>query len=351
MKTLLKIALIALAAIFLIGIKGAKAADEFSKVIRKDYQVNTDALLTLNNKFGKIHIENWDKNQISVEVTITLTASDQESADKKFSRYSIDFSGTPSAVSVTTSILEGKGSNKGNFSIDYNVQMPATNNLDVTNKFGDIYINELQGKARIDLGYGNLETRKLDNSDNLIEIKFGKARVNYLKGAVLTLKYSKMSLDYAGSLRLNSKFSDLDAEKIIALDMVMEGGNLDIEKTSAVDSRVKFSDIDIQRLDQKLNLEIQYGKCDIHEVPADFTNISVKNKYGDINIGLSEQARYTLEAEMKFCELDYPGSRAKLSFRSSAPAEQILKGIVGGGDETPSSKVTVKSEYGNVSIQ
>ena len=103
---------------------------------------------------------------------------------------------------AVTSLQESRGSGKGQFSIDYAISMPVTINLDLTNKFGDIYINEVQGKTRVDLGYGNLEARKLGNSDNTLDIKFSKVRVNWIKGAVTSMKYSEMHLDYAGSLRL-----------------------------------------------------------------------------------------------------------------------------------------------------
>ncbi len=350
MKTAIKIALFTLMMIFLLGIKGAKAHEEFKKLIQKEFQVNADAQLTINNRFGKVHISNWEKNVIAIEVTITVEAADQEAADKKFNRISIGFTDSPSQVSAITKLDDGKGSSKGHFSIDYMVNMPKTNNLDVTNKFGDIFINELMGKTRIDLGYGNLEAKKLENPDNLLDIKFSKARINWITGAVLTLKYSTMTLDYAGSLRLNSKYSDLDAEKIIALNVVLEGGKLNMEKSSAVESKSRFSDLDIQRIEQSLNLDLQYGNCDVHEMPADFTSINIRNKYGDVSIGLSEQANYTLEADLKFCDLDYPENNAKFSVRSTSPTVKSYKGIIG-GTENPTSKITVKSEYGNISLK
>ncbi len=350
MKTIIKIAFFILALIFLLGIKGAKAHDEFTRLIKKEYAVNADAQLTINNRFGQVHCANWDKNFISIDVTITVTAADQEEAEKKFSRISIDFTGSPSSVSAVTTIQEIKNSGNGRFSVDYMINMPASINLDVTNKFGDIFINELQGKARINLGYGNLEAKKLGNSDNLLDIKFSKARVNWITGAVLSLKYSEMELDYAGSLRLDSKFSNLDAEKIIALNMIFEGGKLNMENSSAVESRSKFSNIEIQRIEQSLNLDIQYGNCVVHEMPADFTSVKIRNKYGDVSIGLSEQAKYTLEADLKFCDLDYPADKAKFSFRSTTPTSNSYKGIIGGA-ESPVSKVVVQSEYGNIRLQ
>jgi hypothetical protein len=350
MKTILKIAFFILAFIFLLGIKGAKAHDEFTRLIKREFTINPDAQLTINNRFGKVHCSNWEKNSVSIDVTITVTAADQQEADKKFKRIAIDFTDSPSSVTAITNLDEIKNSGKGRFSIDFMINMPVTVNLDVTNKFGDIFINELQGKARINLGYGNLEAKKLGNSDNLLDVKFSKASVNWIKGAVLSLKYSEMNLDYAGSLRLDSKFSDLDAEKIIALNMIFEGGRLNMENSSAVDSRSKFSDLDIQRIEQSLNLDIQYGNCDVHEMPADFTSVNIRNKYGDVSIGLSEQSKYSLEADLKFCELDFPADKAKFSFRSTTSTANSYKGIIGGTD-SPVSKVVVHSEFGNVSLK
>jgi hypothetical protein len=350
MKTIVKIIFFILVLMLLLGIKGASAHEEFTKVIRRDFTITPDAQLTVNNRFGKIHCANWEKNAVSMEVTITVTAADQEEADKKFKRISIDFTDTPSSVTATTNMQDDKGYGKGKFSIDYMISMPVSVNLDLTNKFGNIFINEVQGKARINLGYGNLEAKKLGNSDNLLDVKFSNARINWIKGAVVTLKYSNMDLDYAGSLRLDSKYSNLDAEKIVALNVLFEGGKLNMENSSAVDSKSKFSDIDIQRIEQSLVLDIQYGKCDVHEMPADFTTVNIRNKYGDISIGLSDQAKYSLEADLKYCELDYPSEKAKFTFKSTSPTSNNYKGIIGGSD-APASKVVVRSEYGNVNLK
>lgn len=349
MKSFIKITFFVLVLILLLGIKGAKAHDEFTRVIRKGFSVNPSAQLTVNNRFGKVHCANWEKDSISFDVTISVTASDKEEAEKKFKRISIEFTDSPSSVTAITNMNEVKNPGNGRFSIDYMINMPVSINLDVTNKFGDIYINEIQGKAKINLSYGNLEVKKIGNSDNLLDIKFSKARVNWIKGAVLSLKYSEMNLDYAGSLRLDSKFSNLDAEKIIALNVIFEGGKLNLENSSAVDSRSKFSDIDIERIEQSLNLDIQYGNCKVHEMPANFTLVNIKNKYADVSIGLGELAKYSLEADLKFCELDFPSDKAKFSFRSITNTSKNYKGIIGGA-EAPASKVVVHSEFGNVSL-
>jgi hypothetical protein len=347
MKTIVKI----LAVLFLAGVIGnVNAHNDYTKVIKKEFSVNPDAQLTVDNSFGNVHCSNWDKNVIQIEVSVTVQAADESSAAKMFDKVDITINGSPSLVEAKTVIPEGgfKGNNR--VKIDYMINMPTTINLDLTNKFGDIYISEVGGKGKINLGYGNIEAGKFSNSDNLIDIKFGNANIKSIKGAVVNLRYSKMELGYAGSLRLDTKYSDLDAVKIISLVMSFEGGKLHLEDGSVIDCKSKFSDLNITRLDQSLALDIQYGNCDIDEMPAGFTSVNVKNKYGSVNIGLPQSANYTLDAELKFCDLDFPEDKANITQRMITNTSKSYKATVG-KDGSPASQVFIRSEFGNVSLE
>jgi hypothetical protein len=335
--------------LFLVGIVAGYSHEDYKKVVKKDFTINPDAQLVVDNSFGRVHCSNWDKNQIQVEVTITAYASDQKSAEKAMDKISIDLNGSASQVVAKTVMGDGGNNGRNRLTVDYMIYMPTTVSLDITNKFGDIYINEFSGKGKINLSYGNLEANKFGNSDNLIDIKFGKANVKSIQGAVLNLKYSDMDLDYAGSLRLDAKYSNLKANKVIALNVNYEGGKFSMENSTAVDSRSKFSDIEITRIEKSLALDIQYGNCDIHEMPTDFTSITIKNKYANVDIGIANTATYTLDADMRFCELDFPEDQADVSQRIFTNTSKTYKAVVGKGG-VATSKVTVKSEFGNVSL-
>ena len=280
---------------------------------------------------------------------ITVTARNQEDADRQFEQISIDFTNSASAVSAVTNFDGRRGGGKGVTSIDYSINLPVTVNLDVTNKFGDIYLNELQGKCKVNLGYGNFDANKLLNSDNLIDIKFSKASVNWMKGTVAYLKYSEMKVGYSGSMLLDTKFSDLNAEKIIVLKFNFEGGRMSIDNCSAIEGKSKFSDLDIRYVEQSLVLDIQYGSCNVREMPATFSTVNIRNKYGNVSVDLDAASNYSLEADLKFCDIEYPSDQARFSFRSVKNNEKSLKGVIGKG-EAPTGKVIVKSEFGNVSL-
>jgi hypothetical protein len=352
MKTIFKISIIAAILVcYATGMKGA-SINEYTRVIKKEFNVNPDAQLTINNKFGTIHCSNWEKNVVGIEVRVVVDATSDNAAAKMLEKINVNFSNTSSLVEAVTMIDNMNNSGKSSFKVDFNVNLPAGMSLDLTNKFGDISINEALGKAKINLSYGSLDINKLDNSDNYVELKFcNSAKIRSIKGAVINLKYSTLEIDYAGSLRLDSKFSNLDANKIIALNVSFEGGSVDIQNSSSVVILGKFSDMDFDRIDQSVNLDIQYGSFKVHDMGADFTSINIKNKYADIDVSLPENAIYSLDATLRYCELDFPEGNSNLNFRSVTPTSSEFRGVIGSKDAKPKASVVVKSDYGSISLK
>jgi hypothetical protein len=349
MKTFRKI-LPALLMIFLLFPGRAGAHDDYTKVIKKEYTINPDGQVILENKFGQIHCNNWDKNLVAIEVRITVTASSQESANKLLDMVNIVSNGNPSQVETRTVFSKEGFSGNSKVNVDYTVNMPATVNLSLTNKFGDAFLNDLSGKGNFNISYGNLEVNKLLNSDNVIDIKFGKGDVQYITGSMVSLKYSEMRVEYAGSLFVDSKFSNLEGNKIIALSIGFEGGNVEVESTSAVSGKSKFSDINVGHLDKKIELDIQYGDCDVSVLAADFTLVSVRNKYGNVSVGIPQGTGYMLDADLKFCDLDFPEDQATFTQKITTNTSKSFKATIG-KKANPGPAVIIKSEYGNVSLE
>jgi hypothetical protein len=348
MKTIYKF-LPVLLLIFLLFPGRSAAHDDCTKVIKKEYTVNPDAQVLFDNKFGQIHINNWDKNLVSIEIRITVGAASLEKAQKLLDLVNIESEGTPSYVQTRTVIGKSFSDNK-KLSVDYTVNMPSTVMLNLTNKFGDTFLNELSGKGNFDISYGNIEINKLMNSDNVININFGKGDIHYITGAMISLKYSEMKLEYAGSLYVDSKFSNLEGNKIVSLSLVLEGGKLDLENTSVITGKSKFTDLSLSHLDKKIDLDIQYGNCDVGQVSPDFTLISIRNKYGNVSVNIPSGTSYTLDADLKFCDLDFPEDQATFTQKITTNTSKSFRATMG-KKPNPEAKVIVRSEFGNVSLE
>ena len=346
MKTILNPVILLLAALLAGTASMAAKSAEYTREIKKEFSVNPDAKLILENKFGDIRILPTDQNRVTIQVMITVDARDLESAVKLFEKVKIRFANTADQVEARTELDEDLRV-RGKFSIDYTVSMPVSMSLDAENKFGDLTAGEIGGKSRLKIGYGNLEISKLSNSDNLVEVRFGKARIDRTKGAVMILKYSEFNGDYAGSLNLNSQYSNVSIDDIVVLDATFEGGNLDLGTASVLTCRSKFSDISLGTLDQKLDLNNQYGSFEIEEVKPGFTALTVVNSYGNIELGMAPDASFKLEADMHFCNLGFDKDKASMDYYNESSHDLQARGTIGSG---ASALVKITSSFGNVDL-
>ncbi|MBE0649031.1 MAG: hypothetical protein IH596_14765 [Bacteroidales bacterium] len=325
----------------------AAQKDGIRKVIKKEFAVQPDATLRLDNRFGDIACTIWDKNEISVEVTLSVETKSQETAEKFFSKVDIYSLGSESKVEVTTKLAKNMNS-KGHFSIDYNVMMPASVVLDLSNEFGDVMITELFAKSAIRVAYGKASIGKLNHGDNLLKISFGSATVKSMKGAVVSMEFSKMRLDYAGSLRINSKYSDVDAGEVIVMEGTVEGGKIDLQQTSVLTIETKLSSFTVGSVKQKIVLDAEFGSFNVETVSPEFKSLVVENQHGSVGIGIPETLGYTLDAKSQFGSIKFSKTNASFSLSNVSGQEEIYKGIVG---ENPTANVKIRNEFGSINLK
>jgi hypothetical protein len=326
------------------------ASDEFTKKVSKSFDVNKDATLTVKNKFGKVQCINWDKNSISIDVTITITCSSQEKANKYFDKINVDITGNSSIVTAVTTIednLFDKGNNE--MSIDYMINMPKTINVEVTNKFGDIIMAEIGGMATIDLGYGSIDVKRLNGSSNKLDIEFSDGYIGYVKSSNMDLKYSELKIDEANDMTADSKFSDLEIGKIDVLTIETGYDDDFVGYVRNIDVESDFSDVEVRTLEQTLTANFDYGELKVKEVGKNFKLIDITNSFSDANIGFNPEASFRINASVKMGDFTYPQDRAKLSVVEMSYTSNKYEGLIGGNTDTQ-SKVMIDSQNSGVTL-
>jgi len=326
------------------------AKDDFTKKVSKSYDINADATLKVDNKFGKVLCENWDKNSISIEVEITVSASNQEKANKYFDKIEIDFSGSSSLVSANTKFDDNLFSKNDNeISVDYLISMPTSVSIDINNKFGDIILDVVNGSSIIDLSYGSIKAGKLNGKNSELEIKFSEGYIGYVKEADLELKYSELKIDESGSMSAESKFSELEIGKIDVL--TLESGYDDdfIGKVRDFDVEANFSDIEIMNLAERMVADCDYGSLKVKEVKGGFKLIDISNSFSDADIGFNSGASFRLVANVKMGDLSYPRDNSRISVLEVSYTSSKYEGTVGDNAD-PTSKVMVEAKNSGVNL-
>ncbi len=340
-----------IAALFFLSIQLTVKAEEFTRKVSKSFDVEKNANLTLKNKFGKIHCSNWDKNVITIEVEIKVEASSQEKANRYFDRISVDINGSRSSVSAITDFDDDlfKRNNNNEISIDFNVSMPASVNLEVDHKFGDLVIGTVTGTSEIDLAYGSLDIQRLEGNSNVLDIKFSDGKITFVNNAELELQYSELDVDESGSMNAESKFSEFQLGKVDVL--TLESGYDDdyIGYVRDFDLEASFSDVEVRNLEERLVADLDYGELKVKEVDAGFSLLDVTSGFGGASLGIHPDASFKLVATVKMGDFSYPRSKARLSEVELSYTSKKYEGVIG-DDENPTSRVMIETKNGGANI-
>ncbi|MBE9511245.1 MAG: hypothetical protein IMY71_10225 [Bacteroidetes bacterium] len=333
--------------------------DKVEKKYHKEYSVTANSQLYLENKYGDIDVRNWDKNQVTIDVVITVKHRDRERAEKLLSFLDVEFDQTGDVIKAVTQI--DSKFNKSNwslfdneskeFSIDYTVNMPTNMDLELRNKYGDAFINELSGHVNIYIKYGYLKVNELMRGKtkpcNEINIAYSKAEVTEVNWLKLDMSYSRIEFETSKALMVMSKYSKLyinDSRSIVA------ESKYDTYHIEEVDNFVftgAYGTLKFDQVNKTLKLDMKYTGCNINYIPSGFEKINIENRYGGIKLGIDSNASYKIDGYAEYAKIYIP-SKSKVS-RIEENTKLSINGLVG-TDPNTSSVVNINTKYGSIHL-
>jgi len=350
MKTRKLTSVFVLALLFLVaGINTAKAKITVDKVLaEKTFEVNPDAVLLIDHEFGEVNCQNWDKNSISIKVTVHVDASNEEEAQKIISKINLSINGDKTKVSSICS-LNSSSNKTTNISIDVEVFMPKTVGLQLKHKFGSAYIESVGGPAKIKSEYGSVKVVSLLNTDSKLDLSFGSADIDKMKDGNLDINYSSLSLKDGGNLKIDSKYSDLELGNLQSGNITVEGGSAEISNVGPLSIMSKFSSIEVGNLSGSLKASTEYGSMEVKYIKAGFSSLDVENKFGGVELGIDKNASYEVSVQTSFGDFDYPESIAHFSNKLTTSTGSNYSGRIG-NSSGGSSKLVARSSYGSIEV-
>lgn len=338
--------------ILFMGIGFTHAKGDTEKVLYNNtFEVNNNALLSVSHEMGNVSCKNWDKNEISVQITANAETNDPEKAAKAFEQVSYDVSGNRDGVTVSCKIKSKKnGAKNSNLNVELIIFMPENVRLDFDHKFGNAFIEKVSGQSRIGSSYGSIMIESLLHPESKFKLSFGEGEMDYFAGNSIVINYSSFELGKAGDISLNSAYSDIEADEIEIIRLDLEGGSLEIERANILKGSSKFSSLQVDVVNDMLEIMSSYGSVEVDYMPSTFSEVIIDNSYGSASVSIDKSSTYKLRAIATHCEIDYPDEMANFSERVKTTFKTSLVGVIGNGSEAQ-SRVSVKSSYGGTSLE
>lgn len=348
----------------------ADGREEFTKTIKKEFNISNNAEIGIANQFGKVEINTWDKNKAKFSIVILVKASSEKQAQDVFDRIDIDFSNGSDYVKAITEISSnrgnwwgGWGNNNVDFAINYEVFLPKTVDLDINNRHGNTYIAEMAGKADIDIAHGNLTadgfTGELEielahgngtviAANNLEgDISHGNVRFKKLGNVQLETAHCSVDLGDAKKVRLDSRHTNFEMGIIDELKVDSRHDDFEIEEANAIFAESAHTTYEIDKLVNTGDFDCTHGGVSIDFLEKGFEEILFSGSHTGFRIRMDDDAAFDLDAYGQHAGIRYPMDM-DVSYEKDKNNTQEVRGSRGSGQK---GKIRARMQFGSLKIR
>lgn len=293
------------------------------KVIEKIYPVNSKHTLSIDNRYGKISIHNWNRGEVKVTVTIRTAENSERRAQDALDRVRIAESSSGNTISLKTNIASSdsnwwssltEGAGDRALRIDYDVYMPKRNDLTLSNQYGPIELDDRDGKVTLSVSYGSLRAGRLNANDNSLSVAYSKADIGYLYEGDVSVRYGGFTLSESERITLSSSYS---------------GG-------------------EIGRVNQEADIAVRYGSPFKMGLGPDIKKVNVAASYAKVNIEPAANAAFNFNVAISYGGFDYNQNLVNISDKSEGTTS---KSYTGYWNKSVNNSVNISSRYGAVSLK
>jgi len=333
------------------GVRAQSHSDKRS--ISRKYPAALETTLEVRNKYGKIQVETWEKDSVAIQADIFLTESSAARLRKLQDDIHIDFTATGTYIIARTVIESEKGrlareiksienilvgSNK-QVEINYRVKVPRYLDVVLQNKFGDIYMDDLDGRLDIDLSNGVLNASRIGGNSS-ISLSFANGMIRSLGSVTMDLSYSDLNLGHANQLDLESKSSTLHLDSVNVLKISSRRDKFYFRQVEYLYGNSNFSQVWVYDFIRESDLYMKYGSLTVENIRDGFNRIFVESYYTDLSFYLERDNRIQfdiLHHENSVLRLPADMIRVEETFDGKEHFHSV--GIMGEGDPVSEMRI------------
>ncbi|MFX0557670.1 hypothetical protein ACOCEA_12790 [Maribacter sp. CXY002] len=326
------------------------------KTIKKEFNVNADALLKVNNNYGNLNITSWNENRVVIEVHIKTNGNNLEKVQRKLDEITVLFEASKSEVYAKTQFNDNKSgwgwnwgnSNNVNMQINYTIKVPVKNSVNLDNDYGNIILDRIDGHAKINCDYGRLEIGELRGRNNQLNFDYtSKSTIEYMNSGEIKADYSGFTIEKAGDLNIKADYTNANILSMDNLDYASDYGKMEVGKVNNVNGNGDYITIKLGIVHGDIDITSDYGSIRIGELAEDAGDVSIRTDYTSVKIGYNPLYHFDFDINTS-----YAGVSGKEEFELNVSIEKSSSKQYKGyyGSQGSGNMVTLSSDYGGISF-
>ncbi|WP_318312675.1 DUF4097 family beta strand repeat-containing protein [Flagellimonas crocea] len=326
------------------------------KTIKKEFSVNADALLKVNNSYGNLNITSWNENRVMIEVHIKTNGNDEERVQERLKEIDVDFENSASMVSAITQFGNKNNSwgwswgnrKKVSVQVNYTIKLPVKNSVNLSNDYGSIMLDRIDGHAKISCDYGKLEIGELRGRNNELRFDYtSRSTFDYVNSAEIFADYSGFTIEKAGNLNIKADYTNAVVEEMENLQYSSDYGSIDVKNVKNVDGNGDYIGVKLGDVHGNVSITSDYGSIKIDRMASDAGNLDIRTDYTGIKIGYDPSYYFDFEIST-----EYAGVSGKDDFEINISKEKSTEKYYSGyyGKANSGNRVNITSDYGGISF-
>lgn len=327
---------------------------------KKSYAVPENGKVEVVSKYGEIIVRTWSKDSVKFQVVVKAEGRSSV-VTKSLERVNIKFRQVGSVISAVTEIDSGKGffgslvsevegavgANK--VKVDYEVWIPENVTLSVENKYGDVFLADINAEIDLNVSHGDIKANNLSSAMNL-KHSYGKSSFGKINTAILTLRSAELKMDEAQSLNFESGSSEIRIEKVGRAQFNSRNDKIFLYDVDEVMCEGSFTDLTADVIRGSARLDFSYGDIYLSRISKDFNSIDITGKSTDINLILNQASYIKTYIQGPEDKMILPNSMLLMQKESLNEEGGIsLSGFVGNAN-TKHSQLLIEADGGEIIV-
>ena len=284
-------------ALLLVSVHCVVAQEKVHKTIEKSFPFTNSGAFQIENKYGTVRLKGWDQNKLLVKIEVTVNHRKKENAEDLLGRISPKIKASNSYISIVSEISNKNTGwladllnranpidfDRGHVQIDYEVYLPKKAELKVTNRFGDVIIENWTGTLNALIEHGDLWIGENLNKADIV-LKYGKVRAKDLNYAALDLKIGELNMENSKNLRLKSDGSEVHVHSLNSLEIYSNKDNISINEVASLFGNLDFTTFKMERLAGDVDLTMKIADFQVYNIINPSADISIQQESADITL-------------------------------------------------------------------
>jgi hypothetical protein len=345
---------------FLTILTNSLLAQDNNCSIRKSFPVRTGDAFRLTNKYGDVSVIKGKEDSLVICSTITIDQDNKNLLEKSMKMISVNIDKLKDTVYVATvydkkffneEIRQGRTS----FNVDYLIKVPVYMDIRITDEFGNVGVEELDGPLNIRLSQGILSVKKLTRGNlkpvSSIYVDHGKVTIDESNWLELTLvNCPSVNIGTAKAINLTSVISKVYIEDVSSMVNNSKSDSYSISVVNNMVSESTYSEFEIGILNNQLKSKITYGSLKVHEVGKAFSTIDIASSQARITVLTGQTRSFMTDIKVNDAQLDFPYGNFPQIIKTVADYSTNLIGIAG-PDKQTKSLIKIRATGGRVIIE